>query len=165
MSTTALTAPTGIDESDLLELLGAYQHLQAQNLRMSTHLSSGLGLSGTDLRVLLFLFRNTDVSPKDLADLLEHTTGSITALVDRLERSGHLQRRPHPTDRRKQTIHLTEVGLRAVHHVRDSYQDAFEGIYTGPAMRAAADVLRTLGNALERTPDDNHGPRQPHNNA
>ena len=72
MSTTVLTAPTGIDESDLLELLGAYQHLQAQNLRMSTHLSSGLGLSGTDLRVLLFLSA-TPTSPRKTSPIFWST--------------------------------------------------------------------------------------------
>ncbi|MEV4014323.1 MarR family transcriptional regulator [Nonomuraea angiospora] len=37
------------------------------------------------------------------------TTGSVTALVDRLERLGYLARRPDPTDRRKSLIQLTDI--------------------------------------------------------
>ncbi|ROQ30936.1 DNA-binding MarR family transcriptional regulator [Frondihabitans sp. PhB188] len=148
MDTTSARTPVDVDEADLLDLLGAYQHLQAQNLRMSTHLSTELELGPTDLRVLLYLFRTDNVSPRDLATLLEHTTGSITAMVDRLEKSGHLERRPHPTDRRSQLLHLTDAGTDAVHHVRDVYQTAFDGVFTGPALRTASKTLRTLGDAL-----------------
>jgi DNA-binding MarR family transcriptional regulator len=137
-----------VDEADLLDLLGAYQHLQAQNLQMSTHLSADLGLSPADLRVLLYLFRTENVSPRDLATLLEHTTGSITAMVDRLERMGHVERRPHPTDRRSQTLHLTDTGIAAVQYVRNAYQNAFDGVFTGPALRTASKTLRALGDAL-----------------
>lgn len=155
--------PVDLDEADLLDLLAAYQHLQAQNLRLSTHLSTKLNLGSSDLRVLLYVFRAENVSPKNLADLLEHTTGSVTALVDRLEKSGHLERRRHPTDRRSQTLHLTDTGTAAVHHVRDIYQTAFDGIFTGPGLRLAAETLRTLGDAItpqlpETTPSsDNPG--------
>ncbi|RPE77639.1 MULTISPECIES: MarR family winged helix-turn-helix transcriptional regulator [unclassified Frondihabitans] len=148
MNTTSARTPVDVNEADLLALLGAYQHLQAQNLRMSTHLSADLGLSPTDLRVLLYLFRTENVSPRDLATLLEHTTGSITAMVDRLEKMEHVERRPHPTDRRSQTLHLTDTGISAVQHVRDAYQNAFDGVFTGPALRTASKTLRALGDAL-----------------
>jgi DNA-binding MarR family transcriptional regulator len=44
------------------------------------------------------------VSPKDLASHLSITSASTTVLVDRLSRSGHVERRPHPTDRRALVI-------------------------------------------------------------
>ena len=41
------------DQAGLIGLLGAFQHLQSQNLRMSSHLSQVLSLGSTDLRVLV----------------------------------------------------------------------------------------------------------------
>lgn len=136
------------DDTDLFALLGAFQHLQSQNLQMSSHLSEALAIGSTDLRVLVYLFSAVDVSPRDLAARLGHTTGSITALIDRLEKAGHVQRRPHPTDRRSQTLHLTDKGRSTVTQVRDVYQTAFDGVFTGADLRAATATLRALGDAL-----------------
>lgn len=138
----------GIDDTNLLGLLGAYQFLQAQNLKMSAHLAQTLNLNPTDLRVLIYLFGANNVTPKDVATRLDHTTGSITTLVDRLEKSGHLQRRPHPSDRRSQTLHLTPVGTDAVNQVKDVYGTAFDGVFTGDTLHAAASTLTALGHAL-----------------
>jgi DNA-binding MarR family transcriptional regulator len=137
-----------VDEADLFDLLSSFQYLQGQNLRMSTHLCDVLDLGPTDLRVLVYLFRKDAVSPKEISGLLDHTTGAVTALVDRLEKAGHLERRPHPTDRRSQTLHLTNAGIQAVHQIRDAYQNAFDGVFTGPALRTAAETLRSLGDSL-----------------
>lgn len=38
--------------------------------------------------------------------------GAVTALVDRLERRGHVERMPNPEDRRSALLRETEVGLR-----------------------------------------------------
>ncbi|GAA4266589.1 MarR family winged helix-turn-helix transcriptional regulator [Frondihabitans peucedani] len=141
-------APDNVDEADLLDLLSAYQYLQAQSLRMSTRISEVLDLSPTDVRALVYLLRAQDPTPKDLATFLHHTTGSITAMVDRLERSGHLSRRPHPSDRRSQTLHLTDTGIKAVGYIRTTYQDAFNGAFVGPAIQTAASTLKTLADAL-----------------
>jgi DNA-binding MarR family transcriptional regulator len=46
------------------------------------------------------------------------TTGTLTVMIDRLERQGLLKRTPHETDRRSYLIALTEKGqgLFAEHH-------------------------------------------------
>lgn len=135
-------------DSNLIELLAAFQFLQSQNLQLATHLSNTMQIGPTDLRVMLIIHSNTIVTPKDLAIRLDHTTGSITALVDRLEKAGHLERRRHPTDRRSQTLHLTATGTQAVRELRDVYATAFDGLFTGNDLTAATQNLRTLGNAL-----------------
>ncbi len=47
------------------------------------------------------------VSPKDLAAYLKISSASTTILIDRLVKSGHVQRQPHPTDRRALIIVAT----------------------------------------------------------
>jgi DNA-binding MarR family transcriptional regulator len=38
------------------------------------------------------------------------TTGSMTSLLDTLERRGLVRRQPHPSDRRQLLVHLTDEG-------------------------------------------------------
>ena len=132
----------------LIELLAAYQYLQAQNIRMASALSSRLGVGPSDLRVLLYVHRSPDATPKEIAARLEQTSGSVTALLDRLERSGHLLRAPHPTDRRSLILSLTDPGREAVAAVRAAYRDAFAGLFPDDEVDRVADVLRSLGSAL-----------------
>ncbi|MEV0669352.1 MarR family transcriptional regulator [Mycobacterium sp. NPDC050441] len=61
-----------------------------------------LGVNETDLRCLEILIREVgDATPRYLADGLGLTTGSVTAMLDRLEKLNYVQRKPHPDDRRK----------------------------------------------------------------
>jgi DNA-binding MarR family transcriptional regulator len=60
------------------------------------------------------------LGPGDLAQLVGVSSGSATELVDRLRRSGHVERRPDPHDGRRRVVLLTpdaahqlEVELRA----------------------------------------------------
>jgi len=55
---------------------------------------------------------------KELAEKLGVTTGTLTVMVDKLERKGLIERRPHETDRRSNRVMLTSAGRRhfATHH-------------------------------------------------
>lgn len=53
---------------------------------------------------------------KELAEKLGVTTGTLTVAVDRLEKKGLLERKPHETDRRSYRVVLTAAG--AVHFAR-----------------------------------------------
>ena len=65
----------------------------------------------TDLQALRFLLRAQGeeriVTGRDLGDHLGMTSASVTALLDRLTASGHVQRVPHPTSRRSNMIMAT----------------------------------------------------------
>src|ERR687895_840996 len=60
---------------------------------------TGLGLS--EMAALEHLqHAHGGLTPTELGRRLSLSSGAITALVDRLERTGHVERRPHPPDRR-----------------------------------------------------------------
>lgn len=50
------------------------------------------------------------VGPAELARRLGVTTAATTQSVQRLEAAGHLVRRPHPQDRRRQVLEVTDSG-------------------------------------------------------
>nr|WP_239521655.1 MarR family transcriptional regulator [Geodermatophilus sabuli] len=63
------------------------------------------GLTATDVRALICLLdrerTGAPASPTWLAGQLRMTTASVTALLDRLERAGHVRRTPRTDDRRR----------------------------------------------------------------
>ena len=68
-------------------------------------------MGAADLQALRFLLKaqgeNRIVSGRDLGDHLGMTSASVTGLLDRLTKSGHVQRSPHPTSRRSNMITAT----------------------------------------------------------
>jgi DNA-binding MarR family transcriptional regulator len=66
-----------------------------------------LGVNETDLRCLELLIGAGELSPSELGARLGLTTGSVTAMLDRLERLGLLGRSPHPVDRRRSVVRMT----------------------------------------------------------
>ena len=50
------------------------------------------------------------LAPSIIAGRLMITTGSMTSLLDTLERRGLVRREPHPSDRRQLLVHLTDEG-------------------------------------------------------
>jgi DNA-binding MarR family transcriptional regulator len=66
-----------------------------------------LDLSVNDMAAIEHLLFDTDLGPVELGHRLGIRSASATAMVDRLEAAGHVQRRPHPTDRRRRTLEVT----------------------------------------------------------
>ncbi|HET6476407.1 MAG TPA: MarR family transcriptional regulator [Thermoleophilia bacterium] len=70
-------------------------------------LSRAVGISVPEMIALEHLDGEGSIGPSELARRLQLTTGAVTALADRLEESGHLERAPHPTDRRRVMLRRT----------------------------------------------------------
>jgi len=48
------------------------------------------------------------VTPRRLSEALQLSAPATSAMLDRLERAGHVHRRPHPRDRRSVVVEATE---------------------------------------------------------
>jgi DNA-binding MarR family transcriptional regulator len=69
------------------------------------------GLTGSTFNVLMILNGAPEpLSPHQLGERLLVTRGTVTGLLDTLQRQGLVQRVPHPNDRRMLLIELTETG-------------------------------------------------------
>jgi DNA-binding MarR family transcriptional regulator len=86
---------------DVLNALRAYRTAE-QAMRKRTRSSMGMGETDLSaLRILLGAQRaGRTMSPKELAARLEISSASVTTMLDRLEKSGHLRRRRSETDGR-----------------------------------------------------------------
>jgi len=63
-------------------------------------MSEWAGLNVTDMECLRLLFIKGTATPSELARHTGLTSGATTAMLDRLEKAGLLERRPNPDDRR-----------------------------------------------------------------
>lgn len=80
---------------------------------------SGTGLTETRVHALWVLQHLGALTQQKLAEALQVTPRSVSALVDGLERTGYLQRQPHPGDRRAVQLVLTpdaEVMMARMQH-------------------------------------------------
>jgi predicted transcriptional regulator len=68
-------------------------------------IAAQLNLSAAEWKSLGVLEQHGPLTAGRLAELSGFTTGAITGIVDRLERSGYVRRERHPNDRRSVIIH------------------------------------------------------------
>lgn len=108
-----------------------------------------LGLAATDYQALKHLLGNSEpIGPVGLGRLLGISSGSATGLVDRLQRDGHVERRPHPGDRRRQTLVVSESTAALIaRHLRPLTDAVIEYASTFPPSERAA-IQRFLAGVL-----------------
>lgn len=85
----------------------------------------GFGINVSDLHVLSLLRADGPCTPSDIGQVLGLRSGTLTAQLDRLERRGLIVRRPHPDDRRKLLIEITEAGDGPLIALRNSLGGVF----------------------------------------
>jgi len=68
------------------------------------------GLSPAQIHTVEIIGHNKDMRMKELAERLGVTTGTLTVGVDKLEKLGLVERKPHKSDRRSWLIVLTGEG-------------------------------------------------------
>jgi DNA-binding MarR family transcriptional regulator len=95
----------------VMETLRSIRALNDAMDRMNGDVKGDMDMNATDLAALRMLIvreqRNESVSPHDIAKHLRISTASTTKLLDRLTASGHVMRKPHPSDRRARIVELT----------------------------------------------------------
>ncbi len=78
------------------------------------------GLQSGEFDVLAALRRSGkpfELTPTALLGVTMLSSGGMTARLDRLERLGHVERRPNPDDRRGTLVRLTRAGRRLIDRV------------------------------------------------
>ena len=90
------------------EITWATRRLDIAMSRLMVAFSRAVGISVPEMLALEHLDADGSLGPSELARRLQMTTGAVTALVDRLEASGHAARAPHPSDRRRVVITRTQ---------------------------------------------------------
>lgn len=117
------------------ELLQAVRRFRRAHEAMRRRMSIDMGVNTLDLRALQLVVaserRGVPISPHELGAELNVSSGAMTKLVDRLIRSDHLSRAPHPHDRRS-------VRLVATPHAHEELRERMGDMHERMARAAAA---------------------------
>src|SRR4051794_29422627 len=85
-------------------------------------------LGVTETQAVSYLTVHGDRGQNELAADLGISSGASTALVDRLERRGIAERYPHPSDRRRTLVRLTDRGQQMVQQSRKCLLAGFDDV-------------------------------------
>lgn len=112
-----------------------------------------LGINRTDGRCLDILEQRGPMTAGELARAAGLTTGAMTTLLDRLERLDYLRRVPHPTDRRRVVVELTDKMRRRIAEIwAPMGQEGAEllGGLSDRQLELVCTVMKTARELLER---------------
>ena len=116
-----------------------------------------LGLSVTDNECLSYLAIKGEATPSELARYTGLTTGSATAMLDRLEKADFIIRKPNPHDRRGVIITATKKWMEAAGPLTMGVQAAHAKLmadYSDEELVVIADFLaRFAANVRDSTQD------------
>src|SRR5688572_11560767 len=85
----------------------ALRELLTTGARLNHVFTRRAGLSESELVTLEHLSRER-IGPAEVARRLEVSTAAATGIVDRLVGRGHVERHPHPGDRRRTELVMTD---------------------------------------------------------
>lgn len=112
-----------------------------------------MGVGRTDMRCLDILERDGPMTAGRLADASGLTTGAVTALLDRLEAAGYVQRTRDTDDRRRVIVEITPLAQRKA---LELYGPLAESVSSDWAHYTDRD-LRILGDFVRHSGDLNRG--------
>ncbi len=90
-----------------------------------------LGITGGQWWVLTYISLHNGRSQVELADELNMGKVALGGLIDRLEKSGLVERRPDLADRRMKRIHLSKQGREMVRKIRKTSADIQDAALAG----------------------------------
>lgn len=94
--------------------------------------------------ILMALWHEDGLTPGELARRLGLATSTVTRAATRMEKSGLLERRPHPSDARLVTIHLSGRGRGLRDDLNTEMRRLSDRALAGLPMEQRADFVRML---------------------
>lgn len=137
----------------VVEVGNAIRKMGAQSVIMSRTVADRFGLHMTDLEVLDLIFLRKHVSAGDLVDATGLSSGSVTALVDRLAAAGYIERSEDPDDRRRVVIKVRHEAIEPIKAVYMSTQKRMFDLwstYSAHELEVIADfITKSTGLGVE----------------
>ena len=120
-----------------------------------------LGLTRSQWRVLVHVYRREGVSQTALAQVLEIEKPTLGRLVDRLEEKGWVERRVDDRDQRARRLVITDKARPLIDEMEDLaeavHADALDGVGDGESDQLHRTLLTVKSNLLRRLNGDRPG--------
>jgi DNA-binding MarR family transcriptional regulator len=104
----------------------------------------------TQGKVLKILYKNGNLLQKDLQDILDIQSGSMSEMISKLEKKGFVLRKRDNQDKRKVLIHLTDLGKEDVLKYRENRQNHLIEVFNILDDNEKDDFIRLLSKILNK---------------
>jgi len=140
-------APEKVDTTFLETLLG-YNARRTALAVISVFLQrmAPYGLRPVDFSVVSVIAHNPGVTSRQICAALDILPPNLVGMIKSLDQRGLIERKPHPTDRRAQGLHLSPAGTK----LQKAAQTTATQLESDVAGRLDADELATLKALLLR---------------
>ncbi|GAA6143581.1 MarR family transcriptional regulator [Hydrogenophaga sp. 5NK40-0174] len=156
-TTTSGPAPQAAETIDTtyLESLLGYNARRAALSVISVFLQrmAPFGLRPVDFSVLTLIAHNPGITSRQICSALDILPPNLVGLIKSLDQRGLIIRKPHPTDRRAQGLHLSAAGKK----MQKSAQSTATLLEQDVASNLSAEELDTLKHLLRRVYDQHSG--------
>lgn len=125
------------------------RRMGAHNVLMSKVVAGRFGLNTTDLECLDLIYMRGGASAGELARATGLTSGAMTAVIDRLERAGYVERVADPTDRRRREVRILPEVIKPIEAVYQPIQARMVELWSTFSQRD----LKVIGDFLSRSTD------------
>jgi DNA-binding MarR family transcriptional regulator len=143
-------APCGPDEIDTryLETLLGYNARRAALSVIAVFLQrmEPYGLRPVDFSVLTLIAHNPGITSRQICNALDILPPNLVGMIKQLDKRGLIERRPHPTDRRAQGLHVSPAGQR----LQSEAQATATQLEHEVSHPLSPDELRTLNQLLRK---------------
>ncbi len=130
-------------------LIFTAQHL-LKNYLITALKENGIRITPAHSTILFLLEKNGPQTMTDLSQGLHLDNSTITGLIDRLEKTGFVQRADHPHDRRKWRVSISKEGLDEIAKARTVIGRINKEIESGFSKEDLAVLHRILGSFTQK---------------
>lgn len=109
---------------------------------------SSHGMKSSDFMVLEALYHKGSQTVREISNAVLINTGSITYVIDKLEKKGYVKRRHCKDDRRVVYIDITEDGTKLMDEIFPKHQQVIEELFADVSeedKQTVIDVLKKVG--------------------
>ena len=138
-------------ENRIAEILDSVRAIYASTERFDAKVATALEVDRSGLRAINAMHLGP-VSPGHLGQVLGLASGSVTALLDRLEAGGHIERVISKTDRRRRDARLTITTRQRAGALYGKLGESIENgfsVKTNAEIKRAADTINQVANAFD----------------
>lgn len=130
---------------DLKDSLGMLIYLASKSLERAAEykIKSRSGLTQAQWKVILALNIFAGLSQKELAEKIYLDGSTLVPIIDRMEKSGLVERKPDPNDRRNNRIFLTKKSESTVDSITDIILQLRKEIYKDIS-QSKQETVRTI---------------------
>ena len=133
------------------ELADLVREYTSAILRHAAATAKRMSLEASELAALEHLQAAGPMTHKRLGERLSMSPGAVTAMIDRLQSRGYVERIPNPEDRRSALVLITKAGIEeSLRHLWPYIED-IKGVEEGFSEEERAVIARFLREATRAT--------------